>query len=693
MKSLFKKKTKDPIVEEIAQTVQDAQYEAVTPEPENVVPVNRKLPLTHRTSAKFVAFLLVIIMSIVAVGSALGAIVMVNEEFYTTSEWTYKNDAMRNLAESDVYTLILYLTNEDLDAGERDAMRYLADRNIASIEMTFTDGPRKNWSYDGGKKDGDMEFSGTWYHEKYKGAAENWYTQYRNDGQNYQLLGTVEATICLAEEFNEQDIYFFVDRVISLIYAMRYWVYGIGFGAAVLAIAAFVFLMCASGRKNGLPTAQPGWGTKIPFDLLTGMTALVGFLMMQVMVEATYYGPDIEMVPICIIFGIALMVICLGWCMSFATRIKLGRWWKNTVIYFALKIALIVLRKIWHGVCACFRGVVSLCGAIPLVWKTALGLAAIALIEVLVIAGAYCEFDVLMTFWFVKHLVLVPLVLYVALMLRKLQKGGKALASGDLGYQVDTKRMFWDFKRHGENLNSIGVGMTAAVEQRLKSERMKTELITNVSHDIKTPLTSIINYADLIEKEKCDNPTITEYAGVLHRQSDRLKRLIDDLVEASKASTGNLEVLLAPCEVGVMLTQTAGEYEQKLQEKDLVLVTNQPEQPIKIMADGRRLWRVFDNLMNNVCKYAQRSTRVYLTLEEKNGQAIISFKNISREPLNLSADELLERFVQGDNSRKSEGNGLGLSIAKSLTELQNGTMELTTDGDLFKVVLRFPTIS
>lgn len=141
-----------------------------------------------------------------------------------------------------------------------------------------------------------------------------------------------------------------------------------------------------------------------------------------------------------------------------------------------------------------------------------------------------------------------------------------------------------------------------------------------------------------------------------------------------------------------MLTQTAGEYEQKLQEKELVLVTHQPEQAVKIMADGRRLWRVFDNLMNNVCKYAQSSTRVYLMLEEKNGQAIISFKNISREPLNLSADELLERFVQGDNSRKSEGNGLGLSIAKSLTELQNGTMELTTDGDLFKVVLRFPTI-
>ena len=141
-----------------------------------------------------------------------------------------------------------------------------------------------------------------------------------------------------------------------------------------------------------------------------------------------------------------------------------------------------------------------------------------------------------------------------------------------------------------------------------------------------------------------------------------------------------------------MLTQAAGEYERKLQEKELILVTSQPEQPVKIMADGRRLWRVFDNLMNNVCKYAQRGTRVYLTLESRNGEAIISFKNISREPLNLSAEELMERFVQGDASRKSEGNGLGLSIAKSLTELQSGTIELTTDGDLFKVILKFPTI-
>lgn len=693
MNSPFKKKSKNLIVEENTQTAQDAQYEVASSETEVTAPVKAKIPLSHHTWAKFVAFLLVIIMSLVAVGSAIGAIVMTEAELYTTPEWTVKEGVMRDIAKEDIITLIQYITDVDKEAGESRALHYLVDRNIAFVEMSFSDGSRSKWTYDTGEKASPIELGGTWYHIKHKEASDNWYTQYWKGGENYLLLGTVEATIYLTEEYTEQDGYFFVDRLISLVYALRYWVYGIGILAVIVAIASFVFLMCASGRKNGFPTAQPGWGTKIPFDLLTGMTAFAGFLMIKFTEEAPYYGSDIITLLAYIALGIVLMVIAIGWCMSFATRIKLGHWWKNTIIFYVFRIAMVVLRKIWGGVCCCFRSMMTLCRSIPLIWKTALALAIIALIEVFVIVGAYCELDVLMTFWFGKHLVLVPLVLYAALMLRKLQKGGKSLASGDLASQVDTKGMFWDFKRHGENLNSIGEGMTAAVEQRLKSERMKTELITNVSHDIKTPLTSIINYADLIEKEQCDNPTITEYAGVLHRQSDRLKRLIDDLVEASKASTGNLEVLMAPCEVGVMLTQTAGEYEQKLQEKDLVLVTHQPEQAVKIMADGRRLWRVFDNLMNNVCKYAQSSTRVYLTLEEKNGQAIISFKNISREPLNLSADELLERFVQGDNSRKSEGNGLGLSIAKSLTELQNGTMELTTDGDLFKVVLRFPTIS
>ena len=241
-------------------------------------------------------------------------------------------------------------------------------------------------------------------------------------------------------------------------------------------------------------------------------------------------------------------------------------------------------------------------------------------------------------------------------------------------------------------MNRIADGMGIAVEDRLKSERMKTELITNVSHDIKTPLTSIINYASLISTEPCENRTITEYSQVLVRQSEKLKRLIEDLVEASKASTGNLEVLLAPCDAGTFLMQASGEYEEKMQKAELALVTKQPDKELRIMADGRRMWRVFDNLMNNICKYAQPGTRVYLTLEEQNGNAVITFRNTSREPLNITEEELMERFTRGDASRNTEGNGLGLSIAKSMTELQGGSMRLTIDGDLFKAILCFPLI-
>ena len=678
-------------MDEIAQVVQDTQAESAAA----TTTAQHKVPLTHRTSAKVTAFVLVIVMALLALISVVGAIFMVEEELYVTSEWSYKNDAMRNLTDGDISVLIHYLTNENIEAGDKDAVNYLSDRNIASVEMVFSEGPRNNWTYDGGTKEGGLEYSTTWYHMKHKESRENWYSQHNEFGDDVQQIGTVKATIHLAEKFTEQDQYRLVDSLISVAYAFRYWVYVIGGVALILAIACFIFLMCASGRRNGLPNAQPGWGTKIPMDLLTGALLLAAFLLIQVMVEASYFHSDLKQFLAFSGIGIVLMSMALGWCMSFATRIKLGGWWKSTIIFFTLQILWRALRCLGRGLRMLGKGILTLLRGIPLVRQAIYLYLCFVIVEGLLFLLAYVAFydEGIIVIWTLVRIVLLPVVILYALMLRKLQKGGEALATGDLSYQVDTTRMLWSYKEHGENLNRIGEGMTAAVEQRLKSERMKTELITNVSHDIKTPLTSIINYADLIEKEPCENPTITEYAGVLHRQSERLKRLIDDLVEASKASTGNLEVLLAPCEVGVMLTQTAGEYEQRLMEKELTLVTSQPERPVKIFADGRRLWRVFDNLMNNICKYAQRGTRVYLTLEEQKGQAVISFKNISREPLNLSTDELLERFVQGDAARKSDGNGLGLSIAKSLTELQNGSLELMTDGDLFKVVLLFPVIN
>ena len=288
---------------------------------------------------------------------------------------------------------------------------------------------------------------------------------------------------------------------------------------------------------------------------------------------------------------------------------------------------------------------------------------------------------------------LLPWILRYGLALEKVKRTTQELAVGNLDSQVDVKELPKPMQAIGENVNAIAGSISVAVEERLKSERLKTELITNVSHDIKTPLTSIINFSDMIQKEKTENEKITEYAEHLHRQSSRLKKLIEDLMEASKASTGNLEVHLEPCDVKVLLGQCLGEFEPRLQEKNLELIVRQDEQQLHVMADNRMLWRVFENLMNNICKYAQADTRVYLSAKPVDGQAEITFKNVSKYALDVEPQELTERFVRGDLSRHTEGFGLGLSIVSSLMELQGGKLSLATDGDLFKAILTFPLIS
>ncbi len=282
------------------------------------------------------------------------------------------------------------------------------------------------------------------------------------------------------------------------------------------------------------------------------------------------------------------------------------------------------------------------------------------------------------------------LVIYVILAMKEIRAGGDQLAAGNLDYQVPTNRLYGEFRKHGENLNNLRGGIQHAVEEQMKSERMKTELITNVSHDIKTPLTSIVSYVDLLKKEPMPTDQAKEYLDVLDRQAARLKKLIEDLVEASKASTGSLTVNFQPTDVNVLLSQSAGEYQEKLAARDLTLVLTPAEEAPMISADGQLLWRVFENLLSNALKYAMPGTRVYLSCETTDQAVVIAFRNISASPLNISAEELMDRFVRGDASRNTEGSGLGLAIARDLTQLQRGTFALTIDGDLFKATLTFP---
>jgi signal transduction histidine kinase len=466
----------------------------------------------------------------------------------------------------------------------------------------------------------------------------------------------------------------------NIAYELRYAIYGIALAALAVMILTFIGLIDSAGRRNKTEEIVVAPLCKFPFDLLLGALC-IGFVC--AIYAADLYLNRLELIFVGIAIYVAGIICAVFVCMISATNVKRKMFIKNLLIYKICHFIWVVLKKIWSGI-----------EKIPLIWKTTLGVAVIAAWEFFIIVLSDGNQETFVICWFFLKLVVIPIVLYIAYMLKKLETGGKALANGNLAYKTDTKGMILDLKNHGENLNSIASGMTRAVEARLKSERMKTELITNVSHDIKTPLTSIINYASLIgnELKDKDDEKLSEYSEVLVRQSESLKRLIEDLVEASKASSGNLDVALAPCDASIFISQASGEYEEKLKKTDLTLVTKESPEELYIMADGRRMWRIFDNLMNNICKYALPGTRVYLSLERFSDRALITFKNTSKEPLDMTEEELMERFTRGDSSRHTEGNGLGLSIARSLAELQNGQLRLALDGDLFKAILSFPLV-
>lgn len=479
------------------------------------------------------------------------------------------------------------------------------------------------------------------------------------------------------------------------------------------------YLLRSAGHKAGHEGICLGKLDKIPFEILTAGGILIEICFVSVGVGALENEfPVSDM--LFILLEVSMLTLCcltiVPYAMSIATRFKARKFLRYTVLYYVYK----PFQKVWRWLRRVFKALYFEAREhLGLMAKVMLGVVALTLLEGLgfLISLGIADFfysDVFALFfsfgmilWMLQSTVGVLAVLQF----KRLQEGGERIASGDFSQPIDTQGLLWEFKKHGENINKVGDGIQAAVQERLKSEHFKTELITNVSHDIKTPLTSIINYVDLIKKEDITDETLQSYVDVLDRQSARLKKLIEDLMEASKASTGNLEVNLEHCDVGVLITQMVGEFEERAQQSSLQFIVQTPEQPIVILADGRHLWRVFDNLLVNVCKYALPGTRVYVDLRAnvdsrmdsdaapEGGirkasvpEAVITFKNISKNQLNISSEELMERFVRGDSSRNTEGSGLGLSIAQSLTELMNGKMRLEVDGDLFKVILQFPIV-
>ena len=457
---------------------------------------------------------------------------------------------------------------------------------------------------------------------------------------------------------------------------------------SVLWLVGMVWLTVTAGRKpedeeiylNGFDR----WYTEIAAGAVIGIW-LAGMIISGTLIANSSLGYSHAVVTVivtCLICGTYTMAWFLIGYLSLVRRIKAGTLWKNSLIRTVLK---------WIGKCS---------GKLA-DFARAFSRNTAEKIKVLLVGGAFLFLQFLIIgciFSGAGVFLLALMAVDVAAMIFAIRKadgldlimdGLKKISDGELQYKIKTDTLIGKQKVMAEYINNIGGGLDAAVENSLKKERMQTELITNVSHDLKTPLTSIINYVDLMKRENPTDPKIQEYLRILDEKSQRLKVLTEDVVEASKASTGNIKLEMNDIDFVEMVQQVIGEFEEKFQEKNLTMMVHFTDEPSIIYADGQRMWRVLENVFGNVVKYAMEGTRVYAEISNRNKKVTFSLKNISAQPLNISADELTERFIRGDVARNTEGSGLGLSIAKSLTELQDGEFKLYLDGDLFKVMITF----
>ena len=501
----------------------------------------------------------------------------------------------------------------------------------------------------------------------------------------------------------------------------------------LLFAALAVFLCSCAGCKKGSTEIKAGGFNALPLDLYGGCVAALciglaylAITVIQNSVDQTSRQDITAVVLSVAVLGYCGCVLFVCFCFAFAAQVKMGHghWFWNTVTGRCLKLAGWILKKLWLFLPALWRfllriirDIFKVIGALAvLLWSWVQKAAAFVgrwlrkllrvcerTLSLLPLTWQWIAVGGVLAVWLLLALFVqrreemivlwciaaLAAVVYGSNCFGKLFEATRRMRGGDLESKVDDKNLVGCFREFAGELNGLADVAMVAAQNQLKSERMKTELITNVSHDIKTPLTSIINYVDLLEKPHTAEEEKT-YVEVLSRQSQRLKKLIDDLMEMSKASTGNIHAEIAEIDAVEAVTQAMGEFADKLTAAGLTPVFHQSEEHIHLLADGRLLWRAMSNVLSNAVKYAMPGTRLYVDVSATEDKALISFKNISGAQLNISADELMERFVRGDSSRNTEGSGLGLNIAKSLMELQKGQLQLLVDGDLFKVTLVFP---
>lgn len=501
----------------------------------------------------------------------------------------------------------------------------------------------------------------------------------------YQNADTYTVTVFLSRNafssYNGIPIFH-----IDMLYQARYtFIVFLALGFLIFT-AGLVFLCYISGKTHKTSPVTPRVFNLVPLDLYAAAAVVLCYFLVQaaqsILNTFFYYDYAYDLGGITLSSAVLLVasVIVVGFVFALAAQIKAeGRyWWKHSLIRNASLFGAKAFRHVSNGVCK----------LVPLLWRWLL---LAVLLCGLLVASVFLLFAQNSPYLLIAVVLAgVGAICYYAYAYGSLLIGAKRMARGDLQHKISTKYLLGSHNAMAQDLNVLADVVVQAAKKELRSERMKAELITNISHDIKTPLTSIINYVDLLGNVSSPEDQ-AEYLTILSRQSQRLKKLIDDLMEMSRASSGSIPVEITTLDAAEMITQALGEFTDRLATAQLTPVFQSPETPIALLADSRLTWRVLSNLLSNAVKYALPGTRIYVDLVQLEGRAMLSIKNISREPLNISAEELTERFVRGDASRNTEGSGLGLNIAKSLMQLQNGHLQIHVDGDLFKATLVFHT--
>ncbi len=635
---------------------------------------------TDRTSA----IIILICMAMIAVGCVLGISYLVEYNFYeegdggrTAKTVAFQLYSLDDLEQAQDYYSCFY---EDEDSYRLNYYkdRFSSDRTNFMFYVTDNSGVVYYTNSKAGADGVEKEFSAAEY-----GGSSSFFI-YDEKGKTIPLR--INYYVSALGESSVNDKYSSAFRWIEIADSLKYMLFlALAVAAVVIIIMLSLITINAGTKENESGEVEPGFIDKIPFDIcLLFLVAIVGIA--WVIMGLTMAG-DVGMVlnnVIILILFVALILILMTFLQTLSVRVKMGKLYKNTLVYriirkFKRKTPRNLRKRIFKEISFFKKMCIGI--ALYIIVEAAILL---AMVYLGIIGEVFAPMSVLGMFlvvWALSRLILIPIIAMIAINLNYIKEEGQRLAEGVLGDEIAGKLTIASFRAHGKNLDQIKREINKAMEQEIKSERLKTELITNVSHDIKTPLTSIVSYVDILRREETTEEEREKYLEILSRHTKNLNILLDELIEASKISSGNIEIELSRISMNIIISQTVEEFADKLEKNALLPRISMPDDDVYVMGDGRWIWRILSNLLNNACKYAAPDTDVEIDLEAVDGKAILRIINEAKAEITVDAQELTERFVRGDSSRHTEGSGLGLSITKILAELQDAQLEVEVDDE------------